>query len=315
MATERVSLALDTPVTGFVDTNFWNYYTFRIVTQNNVIIRTVQTSSSGSDCDVFVKAGSDPTRIDYEYANLSNLADFNVTIPEPGDTEWHIGVYGWTSCAYTLSITIPGTLLVFSLSLSLALSDSRLDSSLACAAVTCSCVGDNGYCEPGSDVCVCNAGWSGITCQDHASILNMGQVYTQQSVEQYQWKYYSISSNSSAMLVSLRETSTRGYLWLFMSQGSFPTLENYEEADKETNTNFHEVHAVFQRAEVRVFYIGVYGNPFGVRGNDGTPFSITGMRIYSSRPRLRATIITFSHSSTHTRQLGPLRSKQQQSPI
>jgi len=126
MATERVSLALDTPVTGFVDTNFWNYYTFRIVTQNNVIIRTVQTSSSGSDCDVFVKAGSDPTRIDYEYANLSNLADFNVTIPEPGDTEWHIGVYGWTSCAYTLSITIPGTLLgsnlcSFSLSLSCSL--------------------------------------------------------------------------------------------------------------------------------------------------------------------------------------------------
>lgn len=105
---ERSALQLDSEVTGYVETNYWNYYNFRVVTQNNVIIHVVQTGNfANQDCDVFVKGNEDPTRTSYDFANLSNLQVFNVTISEPGDTTWHVGVYGWTTCAYTLSISIP----------------------------------------------------------------------------------------------------------------------------------------------------------------------------------------------------------------
>jgi hypothetical protein len=120
-------------------------------------------------------------------------------------------------------------------------------------------------------------GWTGDTCSQQVTVLNLGQVYTNQAVAQYQWRYFTVSSNSSAMLVSMRETETRGFLWLFMSQSGYPTLDAFEIADRETNTDFHEVHSVFETPEVRIFYIGVYGNPFGNRGDDGAPFSITSM--------------------------------------
>jgi hypothetical protein len=104
---ERDNLELDSVVTGFVEASYWNYYKFQIVTSNNIIINVVQTDRN-MDCDVFVKSAEDPTRTSYQFADLSTRAEFNVTITNPSDLEWHIGVFGWTSCSYSLRIFIPG---------------------------------------------------------------------------------------------------------------------------------------------------------------------------------------------------------------
>jgi len=240
-------MTLDTVYDGHVDQNMWNYYWFDVDTTNDVVV-AVDQESTGQDCDIFVKSGQDPSRVSYEYAELSYREQFNVTIENPSGSTWHIGVYGWTECTYTMYITIP---------------------------TTCVCRGDHGECRPNSGVCLCDPGWTGPYCDEGSLALDNGAVYVDQTVTQYNWAYYSITTDSSMVLISMKEQETQGFLWLFVSLSGFPELDGYEAVDRETNSDFHEVHLLFDTKERRDYYIGVYGNPFDVRGPDPVPFKIT----------------------------------------
>lgn len=245
--TMTAGMELDTWYEGHVDQNTWNFYKFSVSSTNDVVI-AVDQEESREDCDVFVKEGSQPTRISYDYAELSYREQFNITIEDPSGSEWHVGVYGWTACSYRLAITIP---------------------------IECQCVGNHGQCRQGSDVCICNPGWTGPHCDENSMMIDNGSVYRDQTVAQYQWAYYTITTESTMLLVSMKEQETRGFLWLYVSQSGFPGLDTFDAADKETNTDFHEVHLLFDHKERRRFYIGVYGNPFDILGADPVPFSIT----------------------------------------
>jgi hypothetical protein len=97
---------LDVPETGYVGASTWNYYRIQQTTTNNLVISVSQDSST-ADCDLFVRRDQKPTNFQYDYSNLSFDQNFNVTIVDPGSAVWHIGVYGWSECGYTIVASIP----------------------------------------------------------------------------------------------------------------------------------------------------------------------------------------------------------------
>jgi len=239
---KKTPLELRTKASGYVAPTNWNYYRFTVQTTNNVLVQVFQTSDSG-DCDMFIKSGQDPTRQEYDYADLSFNKNFSITIEEPGFVEWHVGVYGWMACSYDIVVSIPSE---------------------------CSCAlqanGGHGHCEQDSDVCICDNGWVGTACDQKTDIIQSGEVITGLNITTTSWNYFRLYANTSLVSISLREQQTVGVLWLFASQKKNPTLGKHEEADMNTNTNFHEVHFAFKSQKQRVFYIGVYGSIYVPEG-------------------------------------------------
>lgn len=230
-------------VDGHVDAGYWNYYHFQITSQNAVNIH-VRQADSLSDCDVFVASNRLPSQVDYEYADTGYSQEFDVQVNNPSTATWNIGVFGWSDCSYSLTLSMP---------------------------THCPCVMGHGHCEAGSSLCMCLPGYTGPSCEQSTNSISNGQVLDDE-VEPYEWAYYAITANTSLMLISMRERGTEGNLWLFASMSGFPQLDAYDVMDKNTNTDFHEVHYLFQSRELRTFFIGVYGSPFA---HDEVPFSIT----------------------------------------
>lgn len=229
---------------GYVSNGVWNYYTFQANSANNVDIHVHQTSST-ADCDLYVANGRDPSLYDFDYADVSYDQDFDVIVSQPSTDVWTVGVYGWTECEYTLTMSIP---------------------------TACPCVEGHGACAPGSALCMCYQGYTGPDCGSSTEHIDNGEVLDD-VVGSMQWKYYGITTTSNAMLISMRERETTGMLWLFVGMSGFPNLDAYDFADKESNTNFHEVHYLFPTVELRTYFIGVYGSPY--TNADEVPFTIT----------------------------------------
>jgi len=205
------------PVSGYVEYNSWNYFNYVTNTEANLVIRVSQ--SDAGDCDLYVRANANPTRFEFDYQDIGVTTDFNLTINDPGHTTWHIGVYGWSSCSFSITV----------------------DESNACP-LGCS---GNGQCLA-NGACLCNAGWSGEACDSSSTTLQNGAILTGQSVAYNQWAYYSISvSNTSALHIQIKETSTTGLLWLYVSD-SYPTLREYYFADTSTVLPYHRIDMEFQ---------------------------------------------------------------------
>jgi hypothetical protein len=92
-----------------VDDNSWNYYTVQATTNNDIVLQFSTSSSTPSgDCDVYVKRGQNPTRTSFDYRDIGFGRTFNLTIDDPADYTWYIGVYGYTKCEYTFLAYITG---------------------------------------------------------------------------------------------------------------------------------------------------------------------------------------------------------------
>ena len=217
---------------GYVDQGAWNYYRVSALSSQNVLLSMLETGSN-SDCDLYVKAGRNPTRYDYDYADLTNQANSSVTIPDPGSTLWYVGIYGFLPCSYQIR-----------------------------GILTTSCPnGCSGHGTCSSGTCFCNPGYAGQDCGQTNPSLSSGQTITD-SVANGQWKYYSISSIKSAATIHLLETASIGNLWLFASSLGSPTLMDYEYSSIDTNTNNHNI--IISRpdsSDPTNYTLGVFGNP------------------------------------------------------
>lgn len=79
-----------------------------------------------------------------DYYDASFLQTFSLVIPDPGQATWYIGVFGWTSCTYTISVQL----------------------SNACPN-HCS---NHGTCNA-EGVCVCEGGFTGVDCSISTSFF------------------------------------------------------------------------------------------------------------------------------------------------
>jgi hypothetical protein len=101
---ETDAITLGTTESGFVTDNAWNYYVFHTYTARTVSV-LIQQDNSASDCDVYVKKDGKPTRINYDYADERIGQNITLAIPNPLQGTFWVGVYGWTSCSYRLTVS------------------------------------------------------------------------------------------------------------------------------------------------------------------------------------------------------------------
>jgi len=234
------------PVNGYVSDNTWNYYHMKPNTQNNVIVAVQQLGQSNQDCDLYIKSGTQPTKFDFMYSNIGIESSFTLTIPDPSDETWYFGVYGYSNCTYNITATL----------------STRCPGNPPCS--------NHGQCING--LCACNPGYSGAQCNLAASALINGGKSNGTVNTQNPWNFYTIVvSNTTYLAVEVKESSTKGFVWVYASKGRQPDTRNYDESDKETNSKFHRIHIEFSTPTTEQWIIGVYANPFA---NGDIPYQI-----------------------------------------
>jgi len=88
------------------------------------------------------------------------------------------------------------------------------------------------------------------------------------------WDYYTIRVvNTTFLSITLRETNSVGFVWLYTSKGRLPDTRIYDYSDQETNSQFHRIHIIFDQPETDNWIIGVYANPFALTG-EPVPYSV-----------------------------------------
>jgi len=237
------------PVRGYVSDNTWNYYHMKANTQNNLLINVQQLVGPGyQDCDLYAKPGVQPTKFDFAYRNIGFDRNFTLTITDPSDEMWYFGVYGYSSnCSYTITASV----------------STRCPGTPACS--------NRGQCVNG--VCVCNQGWSGPTCSlTMATLTNGGSPSNGLVNARTPWNFFTIQvTNTTFLAVEVKETRSKGYVWVYASKGRQPDSRNYDESDKETNSKFHRIHLEFDTVTTEQWIIGVYANPYAI---DDVPYQI-----------------------------------------
>lgn len=150
---------------------------------------------------------------------------------------WYVGLYGWYPCNYTINVTL---------------------------ATSCSCSPNgHGTCNAGSSLCVCDGGWAGVGCDQQTASLSSGVNVPNQQIGINQWNYYFLNAPATTYFqAAVKETSTVGDLWLFVSVTDYPTLLTYDDADQTPGVAIHYVSAQFPVPYTFTYYIGVYGNSF-----------------------------------------------------
>ena len=98
---------LDESYDGYVESGLWNYWHLHYFTNSPIRVTVSQYGDSG-DCDLYIKQNSDPTRILYQFSDISLDHEYSIVIQSPGDEVWHLGVYGWTTCSYTITAELVG---------------------------------------------------------------------------------------------------------------------------------------------------------------------------------------------------------------
>ena len=229
------AMAFDQPNTGLVNDNMWNWYHFQTYTSSNVAVNLVQEESN-MDCDLYIKRGSEPTRSSYDYRDTSFRQNMTITIEDPAQAVYYIGVYGYHTCAYTLKTHL-----------------------------TVNC--PNGCTDPSKGTCVdshceCKDGWTGDDCSVADNLLDNG-VTEKSNIAMGQWEYWQFNAKGGLSVnIVMKELNSTGFVWLYVSQQGFPTLSVYDAADVETNTATHGLH--IRPTNDGAVTIGIFGSSFAI---------------------------------------------------
>jgi len=245
---KKTPLAPNEQATGYITVNNWNFFTYIPTDSSSSTIIHVQQLQldlplgKTGDCDLYVKRGQRPTRIDFDGLDISLSQSFYVTLP--GDSRRstiYIGIFGWGECKYSVSV----------------------NSSTSCAI---GCV--NGVCTA-DGICLCSTGFVGPRCDKVATQLASGTRANNLITASGDWNYWKFSSSKDLVVVTLKElgpaSALNGLLYLYIKEGSQPTLENFDFIDIDVNKGLHSITITPSNTTTTVsndWVIGVFGSPF-----------------------------------------------------
>lgn len=244
-ATKDAALSFGTSEPGYVDAGEWNWFRMELDTANDIRI-AVKQNNSGADCDAYVKRGERPDRTHFDQADLS-AGDIDMTLGNPGKATYHLGIFGWKACVFTLTMN-------------------EVEAASNCGA--------HGHPNDDKGACVCDAGYFGVDCSVQPAAMNSSQSL-QGSVTPGAWKYFMLNASAISYLFTVQETGPRavgGALRLYVQKTDLPNENNYSSNDKATRT-LHYAQDVFEKAEQRVLIAGVFGSPL-LPDNTQIPFTI-----------------------------------------
>jgi len=233
-----VPLQINEQATGFLEQNDWNYYTYVVGNSQSNLLITVQQAQAAEDSDLYVKLDAVPTRWSYDYLDMSASKEYTLSIRDVVGRTLYIGLYGWTSGAYNLTVKTTED----------------------CP----NCV--HGKCYSG--VCVCDVQWSGPDCNAQHVMLTSGQVVNDVLNHTNGWRYYHFVSTTTTFIVSLKEegieSNTVGLLYLLVAEAYEPNLRSYDYIDIDLNNGFHTITIKLDNrpGEQIDWIIGVYGSAF-----------------------------------------------------
>eukprot|EP01103_Thecamoeba_quadrilineata_P019157 TRINITY_DN7641_c0_g1_i1.p1 TRINITY_DN7641_c0_g1~~TRINITY_DN7641_c0_g1_i1.p1 ORF type:complete len:596 (-),score=113.07 TRINITY_DN7641_c0_g1_i1:15-1802(-) len=191
------SMRVGDSFSGFVATGEWNWFKFQSTSHD---LRLV-ANTTGGDCDLYVRQNENPSRIVYDYSDVSTTENFDLLIPSPGVATWNAGLYAHTACDYQIKVT--------------------QSEEVCCEGNT-----EHGHCEKGSNVCICDDGYTGPDCSTRYQKLNNEEIQDRVEIKRDEWKYYKIEPKpaSSGLVVILEEEAREtGMLQLSIQKLKVPT--------------------------------------------------------------------------------------------
>lgn len=223
-------------VTGFLDDNTWNHYTYQSFIQDNILISINQTTTFG-DCDLYVRWDNRPTRWEFDYFHIAMTVNFTLPVPNQPNKILYIGLYGWSSVGYNMKVM----------------------NTVACP----SCV--HGTCTT-EGICQCDDPWIGAACDFQPTTLRSTEHVTH-TISANQWVYYNFISNQSTVVFALREENPNpflGFVYLLISEGTTPDLWLYDHGDTSSSKPMHLINLYLddRPGETINWVIGVYGTSF-----------------------------------------------------
>jgi hypothetical protein len=163
------ALAANIVVSGNVGSRMWDFYSFAMSKAGSALTISVNQTSAG-DCDLYIKAGSIPTRYQYDMRDIGTGSSMTLNVRSAKATTYYIGVYGYTGCAYRIGAYVVG--------------GGTSNCPNACS--------NHGTCTS-AGVCNCQAGWAGNDCSVSLNTLNNNRPF-QASVTAASWNYYTFST-------------------------------------------------------------------------------------------------------------------------
>jgi hypothetical protein len=215
--------------------NIWQWHYFKVSTGFGTGALRFELKANGSDnsgdCDLYLKFGDRPTRLSYDFKDSSPTTDSIITINRTQYGSYYAGVYAFYGCSYSI----------------------RVDPLGSCATP---CV--HGVCRNGA--CVCDAGYSGPTCDNSNEKIELGRQYAS-SVSKNEWKYYMLELNSPHAVIDviLNQTDTRedADCDLYARFGTTPTQFDWDYFDQNWRENLSKVSLV--EPQQGNWYIGIFG--------------------------------------------------------
>jgi len=222
-------------ISGYTGSNMWNYYAVTANSASNMKINIVQSNDLNGDCDLYIRANQNPDKFNYDYRDIGLSSNFSLVVQNPLSTPWKIGVYGYRSCEYFITMTLES-----------------------------SCPNDcsgNGACINGR--CSCDAGFAGLDCASTLERIYSGTPENG-TIGVNEWAYYKYSApnSKSSITLNLYEWETVGYVQVYISQGVPPTLTDFDYCEVTSTKALHNIYFRTDGEGDLNWYIGVYGSSF-----------------------------------------------------
>lgn len=242
----------DTVYNGYVEGDGYANYQINPSSETNLQLSLKTITTNSANCAMKVRAEDYPTQDIFNYQATYN--DAPILIENPQNINWKIQIYSidGSPCDYSLEVQFTDE-------------------------CENNCYG-HGVCNQTIGRCICDNYHVGDSCK-YPLLLLTNTLTTRTALFVNDWVYYKFTATKN-FTVLVKENFEPGDVWVFVSEGTFPTLESYEWTDKDDTVpeeeqgvfledTLHYLHVVFDEEGDQTFYIGLYCTPAADDGEAG----------------------------------------------